>query len=54
MELRIISPQENGFIQEIQWNNEELKTAIAVLSLFRSARSFFPSLMVSSVNARPL
>lgn len=29
MELRIISPQENGFIQEIQWNNEELKTAIA-------------------------
>lgn len=29
MELRIISPQENGFVQEIQWNNEELKTAIA-------------------------
>ena len=29
LELRIISPQENGFVQEIEWNNEELKTAIA-------------------------
>lgn len=29
LELRIISPQENGFVQEIKWNNEELKTAIA-------------------------
>lgn len=28
LELRIISPQENGFVQEIKWNNEELKTAI--------------------------
>lgn len=27
LELRIISPQENGFVQEIKWNNEELKTA---------------------------
>lgn len=29
LELRIISPQENGFVQEIEWNNEELKTAIS-------------------------
>lgn len=29
MELRIISPQENGFVREIQWNHEELKTEIA-------------------------
>lgn len=29
MELKILSPQENGFIQEIKWNNEELKTEIA-------------------------
>lgn len=29
MELKILSPQENGFIQEIKWNNEELKIEIA-------------------------
>ncbi|MBS6765957.1 MAG: DUF1351 domain-containing protein [Clostridium sp.] len=29
MELKIMSPQENGFIKEIQWNNEELKKDIA-------------------------
>lgn len=29
MELKIISPQENGFVQEIKWNSEELKTEIA-------------------------
>lgn len=29
LELRIISPQENGFVREIKWNNEELKTSIA-------------------------
>lgn len=29
MELKIISPQENGFVQEIKWNNEELKAEIA-------------------------
>lgn len=29
LELKIFSPQENGFVQEIKWNNEELKTAIA-------------------------
>ena len=29
MELKIISPQEGGFVKEIQWNNEELKAEIA-------------------------
>ena len=29
MELKIISPQEGGFVKEIQWNNEELKTEIS-------------------------
>lgn len=29
MELKIISPQEGGFIKEIKWNNEELKAEIA-------------------------
>ena len=29
MELRIISPQEGGFIKEIQWNKEELKAWVA-------------------------
>lgn len=29
MELKIFSPQENGFVPEIKWNNEELKAAIA-------------------------
>ena len=29
MELKIMSPQENGFIKEIQWNNEELKKDVA-------------------------
>lgn len=29
MELKIISPQENGFVEEIKWNNEELKAEIA-------------------------
>lgn len=29
MEFKIISPQEGGFIKEIQWNNEELKKEIA-------------------------
>lgn len=28
MELKIISPQEDGFIKEIRWNNEELKAEI--------------------------
>lgn len=28
MELKIISPQEGGFVKEIQWNNEELKAEI--------------------------
>ena len=28
MELRIMSPQEDGFVKEIQWNNEELKQEI--------------------------
>lgn len=29
MELRIISPTEDGFVREIRWNNEELKQEIA-------------------------
>lgn len=29
MELKILSPQEGGFVKEICWNNEELKTEIA-------------------------
>lgn len=29
LELKIFSPQENGFVTEIKWNNEELKAAIA-------------------------
>ena len=29
MELKIVSPQENGFVEEIKWNNEELKAEIA-------------------------
>lgn len=29
LELKIFSPQENGFVSEIKWNNEELKVAIA-------------------------
>lgn len=29
MELRIISPQDGGFVKEIQWNHEELKAEIA-------------------------
>ncbi len=29
MELKILSPQEGGFVKEIQWNNEELKAEIA-------------------------
>lgn len=29
MELKIISPQEDGFIKEIHWNNEELKAEIS-------------------------
>ncbi len=29
MELRIISPQESGFVKEICWNNEELKKEIS-------------------------
>ncbi len=29
MELRIISPQEGGFVKEISWNNEELKKEIS-------------------------
>ena len=28
MELRIMSPEEDGFVKEIQWNNEELKQEI--------------------------
>lgn len=30
MELRILSPQEGGFIKEIKWNNEELKKEVAL------------------------
>lgn len=30
MELRILSPQEGGFLKEIKWNNEELKKEIAL------------------------
>lgn len=29
MELKILNPQEGGFLKEIQWNNEELKEEIA-------------------------
>lgn len=29
MELKILSPQEGGFVKEIQWNNEELKAEIS-------------------------
>lgn len=29
MELRILSPQESGFVKEIQWNNDELKAEIS-------------------------
>lgn len=29
MELKILSPQDGGFIKEIKWNNEELKKEIA-------------------------
>lgn len=29
MELKILNPQEGGFLKEIQWNNEELKAEIA-------------------------
>ena len=29
LELKIFSPQENGFVPEIKWNNEELRAAIA-------------------------
>lgn len=29
MELKILDPQEGGFLKEIQWNNEELKEEIA-------------------------
>lgn len=29
MELKIVSPQEGGFVKEITWNNEELKAEIA-------------------------
>lgn len=29
MELKIISPQEGGFVKEIRWNNEELKAEIS-------------------------
>lgn len=29
MELKILSPQESGFVKEIRWNNDELKAEIA-------------------------
>ena len=29
MELRIINPEENGFLKEIQWNQEEVKSWVA-------------------------
>lgn len=29
MELRILSPMEDGFVKKIEWNNEELKEAIS-------------------------
>ena len=38
MELKIISPQEGGFVKEIQWNNEELKAEIS--EKIRVARGF--------------
>lgn len=31
MELKILSPQESGFLKEIQWNNEELKAEIGTV-----------------------
>ena len=32
MELRIYNPQDDGFIQKIEWNFEELKNEITVAS----------------------
>lgn len=32
MELKIYNPQDNGFLQKIDWNFEELKTEIAAVS----------------------
>ena len=29
MELKIYNPQEDGFVQKIEWNYEELKTEVA-------------------------
>lgn len=29
MELKILSPQEDGFVKEIQWNHEEIKAEVA-------------------------
>ena len=29
MELRITNPEENGFLKEIQWNQEEVKSWVA-------------------------
>lgn len=31
MELRLISPTEDGFIERIQWNGEEIKDAVATI-----------------------
>ena len=32
MELKIYNPQDDGFIQKIEWNFEELKNEITVAS----------------------
>ena len=31
LELKILSPQEDGFVREIEWNNEESKAGIAAM-----------------------
>ena len=31
LELKILSPQEDGFVREIEWNHEEIKTGIAAM-----------------------
>lgn len=31
LELKILSPQEDGFVREIEWNNEEIKAGIAAM-----------------------
>lgn len=31
LELKILSPQEDGFVREIEWNHEEIKAGIAAM-----------------------